>query len=344
MSRNNAGNAWYDFSVAMVFLSSLWLTACDNKPPLQHISLGAPQSLLPSLIWLTDELGFFEEQGIRLELNAYPSGKRSLIAMLEGKEDLAATAETPFAIASFSRDDLRLYATMGQSDNEVSVLARRDHGINTPSDLRNKTIAVQKGSAIHYFLTSFLLYNQLDHAGIQVRFMKAEDLHVALAAGEVDAISMREPYLSLAKDLIGEENLVTFNVPGLYTKSYILVGTEVFETTLPGAMKKILIALNKGAEYADRYPQKAIELISSKLGLPRQRIISLWPEVRLSLTLNQGLLSALQEEAQWVINAGLAQQGTSARRGIPDFLKLINPEPLEAAVPYAVGLVGTNHQ
>ncbi len=328
------------YPAILVIFSSLWLSACDNKPPLQSISMGAPQSTQASLIWLTDDLGFFEEQGIQLDLHAHPSGKRALAAMLRGEVKLAVTAETPFVIASFKRDDLRLYASMGQSDNELRILARRDHGINQPADLRGKTIATQQGSAVHFFLSSFLLYYQLDSTSTSTRFMKAEDLPAALTKGDIDAFSMREPYLSQAKKLIGIDKLVEFSVPGLYTKSYNLVGTADFDNNHPGVIRKILFALNKGANYADKNPDKALQIISRKLQLPQVTVASLLSDMRLSVTLNQGLLITLQEEAQWAVTTGLIKPDKQSDTQIPDFLTRINSTPLEEAIPYAVGLIG----
>ena len=175
----------------LVFVVCAWLTACSDSPPPVTISVGTPQSTLTSLIWLSEESRYFRGQGIDLNLQAYPSGKRALAAMMSGREELAATAETPFVIASFQRDDLRLYATMGQSDNEIRVLARRDHGIDKPADLRGKSIATQEESAVHFFLSSFLLYHQLDEADTRIRFLPAEALPDALANGEINVISMR---------------------------------------------------------------------------------------------------------------------------------------------------------
>ena len=331
-------------SLILLFISSMWLTGCENKSPVQTISLGAPQSMLPSLIWLTDELGYFSEQHIKLNLQPYPSGKIALYAMLDGEVDLAASAETPFAIASFKRDDLRLFATMGQSDNEVRILARRDHGINQASDLRTKTIATQQGSAVHYFLTSFLLYHQLDTTDTRIQFLKADELHLALANGDVDAISMREPYLSKARAMIEPDKLVEFGVPGLYTKTYILVGNKDFTEKYPGALQGILSALNKAAEYADKHPQKAIGIIARRLHLSRDKVVALWPKVRLSISLNQSILSTLQEEAKWVLSSGQLGDNTSAGQHIPDFLQYIDPTPLQQAIPYAVGLIGIQHK
>lgn len=330
-------------SAGLILFSSSWLIAC-KAPDKQSISISTPRSALTSLLWLTDELGFFKQQGLNIELHPYPSGKRALMAMLRGEEELAATAETPFVIASFKRDDIRLYASMGQSDNELRILARRDHGITRPADLTGKVIATQENSAVHFFLTSFLLYHQLESTAVKTIFMKAEMLPDALASGDIDAFSMRDPFISQAQKLIGSDKLVEFSVPGLYTKTYNIVGSETFIKKHPGAMEKILYALNEGAKYADSHPKKVIEIISRRIQLPKDRVAALWTDMHLAVTLNQGLLTTLQEEAQWAVSIGLVKEGGLNEGRIPDFLTRLDPAPLAKAIPHSVGLIGINPQ
>ncbi len=313
---------------------ALLLAGCSEPaPPPERIVLGSPRSPLTSLLWLSDELGLFAKHGIAPELHDYPSGKRALGGLLNNEVDLAATAETPFVIAAFTHRDLRLYATMGQSDNEIRVLARRDHGIETASDLAGRTIATQRGSAVHFFLDSFLLYHGLN-GRVQVRFLKAEALPGALVAGTVDAIAMRDPYLSEARESLAENQVIEFAEPGLYTKTYNLVGRADFLLRHPGAMEKLLRALAEGAGYARRDPEGAITIVARRLAVPRARIAALWPDIRLDITLNQGLLTTLQEEARWAIRQGLAEPPP------PPLPERLDMAPLSRAVPHAVGLIG----
>lgn len=326
--------------IAILLICGLSLVSCSDSDDLLHINLATPKSTLTSLVWITKELGYFKEQGIDLELREYPSGKRALKSMLNNEVDLAISAETPFVIESFKHDDLRLYATLGQSDNEVRILARRDFGINEAANLKGKTFATQAGSSVHFFLTSFILYHQLSSSDTRIKFMKAEQLSAAISSGDIDAISMREPYLNQIYNEIGSDKLIEFSMPGLYTKTYNIVGVEGFADKYPGAMEKILFALNKGANYIDENTEKSVRLISKVLQLPLDRVTSLWPDMRLSVTLNQGLLSALKEEAQWAVSIGLIKWNSQSEVKAPDFVTRLDPVPLESSVPFAVGLIG----
>ncbi len=302
-----------------------------------RIVLGAPISAQASLIWLAGHLGYFKAHHIDVELHPYPSGKRSLTALMRGDVTLAITAETPFAIAAFTHPELRLYATVGKSDNDMRILARRDHGITTPGDLRGKTIATQRASAVHFFLSGFLLYRDLNPDGVKRRFMKAEALPQALASGEVDAIAMREPFLSRATQRLKRRQWIEFGAPGLYTKTHNIVASKDFVIEHPGAMEGILSALSEASHFAERHPDRAIAIVAARLGIQPAVLERLWPDLRLRVTLNQGLLTSLREEARWALDEAIV---TLESNEIPDFLAYLEPGPLEHTLPYAVGLIG----
>lgn len=324
------------FVLSMVLL--LQLAGCNKSPPV-IVSLGAPQSASSALVWLTFQLGYFAEQQVQVEMTAYPSGKRALAALLDNKVDLAITAETPFVFASFTQDDLRIFATTGQSDNNVRILARKDHGINQPADLSGKTIATQQASAVHFFLSSFLLLHHSDINAVTIQFFKAEKLASRLASGDVDAISMRDPILADAVAMIGSEKLVEFSEPGLYTKTYNLVGRQTFTSSYPGVMEKILLALSKGAKYVDENPQPAKQMTAESLHIDRQRVEELWPGMRQNISLQQSLLTSIEEEANWFYSSGQVKtQGNPVP--VPDFWNRIDPAPLSRVVPGSVGLAG----
>ena len=323
----------------------IFLVACSNQDQRPQVTIGTPKSVMASLTWLADDLGYFEEQGIDLTIKNHASGKVALDAMIAGSVDLAVSAETPFVIESFNHDDLRLFASLGQSDNELHVLARLDHGISSPDQLQGKIIGTQKGSAVHFFLSSFLLYYQLNEEDlVQIRFMPAVELVGALKSGEIDAFSLREPFTSQARREIGEDKLINFHVPGLYTKTYNLVGNKEFTLKYPGVMPKILLALHKAAIYSENHPKEFKDILFRRLQIPKVQIDAMLPDVRLGVTLNQGVLTTLHEEAAWAVSSGQVDPASMENGKVLDFLSRLDTQPLQEALPDALGLIGINHE
>jgi sulfonate transport system substrate-binding protein len=299
----------------------------------EPIRIGVEQSPLLALIMIAGDQGFFSKQGIEVKVKYYASGKLALGGMFSGEVDLATPAGTPIVFSSFERSDFSIVATIGSSDNDPKIIARKDRGIQKPGDLRGKCIATQKASAVHFFLHSFLIKNGLSEKDIKLSFKHPDELVPALANGEIDAFSMREPYVSRAKALL-RENIILFEEPGLHLKTYNLVAFNTFLKDRPQAIKSVLKALIKSEEFVKKYPEHAQRIVSSKTGVKESEIAGLWPNSRFEISLEQSLLISLENVARWAIRNKLTD-----RTRVPNYLSFIYFDALEAVKPKGVAII-----
>ena len=86
----------------------------QEKPEeIKKITLGVETSLLPSAVWVAENKGYFERQGLDLTIKEFDSGRTALATMLnEGNLDMVTVAQTPVMFNSFDRDDYVIIATM----------------------------------------------------------------------------------------------------------------------------------------------------------------------------------------------------------------------------------------
>jgi len=325
------------FYFSVLIIALLTISCFKKEEELEQVRIGSPRSLLTSLLWLAEEKGYFKAEGLKIHIQDYVSGKRALNAFLRHEVDLVITAEAPFVLASFKYPELRLFASIGSSDNEVRLVARRDSNITKPEDLKGKRIATQKGSAVHFFLDSFLLYHGIHHTEFEAFFYKGEMLPKALVEGEIDAFAMRDPYLQQAKDLLGEK-IIEFSQPGLYTKSYNLVGDSIFAKKKSIYVHKILRALIKAQAFSQKNPREAINLIAQIQQIPITRVRKIWPEMILRVSMKQSLLLTLEEESQWAIQTKLVKG-----EKIHNILSFLDSAPLTTVNADAVGIFSTVH-
>lgn len=299
----------------------------------EQITIGVDQSLLSALIMVAEDQGFFSKEGVDVMVKYYASGKLALNGMFSGEVDLATPAETPIVFSSFERMDFSILATTGSSDNEAKIVARKDSGIQKPGNLQGKRIATQEGSAVHFFLHSFLIKHGLSEKEIKLSFKHPDELVPALANGEIDAFSMREPYVSRAKTLL-RNNIVVFEEPGLYLKTYNLVAFHTFIKDRLQAVKSALQALIKSEEFIKKYPKRAQKIVSNKTGVKESEVASLWPDLRFEVSLEQSLLSSLENEARWAIRNKLTD-----RTKVPNYLSFIYLDALKAVKPKGVTII-----
>jgi NitT/TauT family transport system substrate-binding protein len=297
------------------------------------ITIGVDESPLLALMMIAEDQGFFSKQGVDVAIKYYASGKLALGGMFSGEVELATPAETPIVFSSFERMDFGIVATIGSSGSDSKIVARKDRNIQKPGDLRGKRVATQKASVVHFFLHSFLIKHGLSEKDIKLSFKHPDELIPALAKGEIDAFSMREPYVSRAKTLL-RENMILFEEPGLHLKTYNLVAFNTFIKDRLNAVKGILQALTKSEEFVRKYPKHAQRMVSNKTGLKDSEIAGIWPDLRLEVSLEQSLIESLENEARWAIRNKLTD-----RKKVPNYLNFIYVDALEAVKPKGVTMI-----
>ncbi len=312
-----------------LFLTLLMSCSSSNKP--QTVTLASTASLLDSLVWIANDQGYFKDEGLEVIFHVYPSGKRALIGMLEGNADISTTADVPFMAQLYKHPDLRVIATVGSADDELKIITRTDRGIVKPADLKGKTIATQEASAVHFFLHLYLLQHYISEDDLKVLFMKAEDLPVALANGTIDAMSLREPFITKASKLLNGE-IQVFSEPALYRKTYNLVSRNAYIQQHPDIIEKLLKALLKAEYFIEANPEQARQVMARLLKTDKNSVDRLWNNFVLKVVLEQDFLLQLQLQEQW-----LKQISVGNDEPLPLFESL-SLGPLSRVAPERVGL------
>lgn len=328
---------------ALVVLAGIGLAAAYYSLGSRPEGTAAPQRIVvrvaetrdvaTALVQVALANGYFADAGLEVETREYPSGKRSLEGLFAGEVDFALPSETPIVISSFGRRDFYVIASFADTGTYQRIVGRRDRGIEKPVDLRGKRIATQKGSAVHYFLHLFLLKHGLSVRDIRLTFLPAEELAPALARGEIDAFSMREPYTSEARGLLGDKAVV-FDAPKIYERYDLLVVRNDFLRAHPEAARRALRALARAEEFVRREPQAAIAIVVARTRIPEAAVVRDWKEFNFRLSLPQTLLANLDEQASWALDSGLVEA-----RPVPNYLELIHLDTLKAVRPTAVTVI-----
>jgi ABC-type nitrate/sulfonate/bicarbonate transport system substrate-binding protein len=335
------GLAWGAALLATVFVALggyFWL-ARDVAAPRESntvrdtVRLGIAREELSSLAMIAQEQGYYSAEGLDVVVKEYPSGRLALEGMFASEVDLATVAEVPIVFSSFQRDDFRIVGTVGGSSNQPRIIARRAKGIDKPEDLRGKRIATQKASAVHFFLHVFLVKHGLSEKDVLLSFKSPNELVDALISGEIDAFSMREPFVSRAKTALGEEAVV-FAEPGLYATTVQLVAPQSFIASNPEAIRKVLRAAMRAEEFARENSDQAIKLVSKWLGTEQSTTARLWQDLQLGVSLEQALLVSMDDEARWAIQSKLTDKAK-----VPNYLAFVYLDGLSAVRQQVVNII-----
>lgn len=297
------------------------------------VSLAVPQHPTSLLTFIALEKGYFAAHGLRVTTVPYPSGKRALEeGLFTGKADAAFANDVPVALAGMARNDFRILCTTLSADNPNQIVARKDHGIAVAADLKGKKIGTQKGSSVHFFLHLFLMENNLSDKDVVPVFMKAEELPAALGSGAVDAISMRDPITTQAKQMLGDKAVV-FQAPGLYQQMEILVVRKDMLDRRPKVANALVQGLHDAEHFAAAHPDEAAAILAKQMSIPIGEAQAFMSSAKPEVTLHQSLLVLLETEARWAKNTGLSPNGP------PDYLPLVATRCLSQIKPEGVTLI-----
>ena len=290
-------------------------------------------TLLTGLVSIAVQKGYFAEQGLEVEVKEFKTGDDATRAVFEGKADIATVAETAFVFDSFREKDFSLFATIGSWDNEVKIVARTDRNINSIADLRGKRVGTHPKISVHYFLSQALLKHGLTMRDITPVFKKAGELPAALEAGEIDAFSLREPFIGEATQRL-KGNVQVFAEPGLYWKSFSLVARNKTLAERSDALQRFLRALRKAEMLVREQPREAAGILAAWLNSTSDKIAADLDQVKLRLGLEQRIVYVLENAAAWAMDENLVTAKT-----MPNYLLLINADALRAVKPYSVTII-----
>lgn len=312
MQPNSEGVPLFQRIMVLTLLGGLvFLFACGEKPApppgveRRAITIGVQGNTLSGLVLIADRIGAFRDEGLQVSLRKYPSGKVALQGMFAGEVDVATVAGIPIAVAAFERDDFCAFSSIATTEKTGWILARTDAGIGAPKDLRGKRIGTQGGSAVHFFLSIFLLEQRIPEDEVRIFFLPAEEIADALAAGKVDAIAMRNPMIAAAKAALPGKTVEFFS-PGAFRQHFNLAARRDLLERAPGTAAALLRALVKAEKIALGDPERGRRLVSESLGGDHtDEVRADWGDIAFKVSLTQELLMNLEEQGEWAARRGL---------------------------------------
>ncbi|MBF0265917.1 MAG: NrtA/SsuA/CpmA family ABC transporter substrate-binding protein [Gammaproteobacteria bacterium] len=315
------------------FALAMMLVLVNIAEAAEAITIAVAKQPASALMHIAIENNYFADEQLNIKVTKHASGKRALLdGMVNGDADVVTAAEVPPVFRAFVADDFKIIATSNTMNNMNRVVARRDSGINKPSDIKGKRVATQNSSAVHYFLYLFMLKHDMLNEDVKMSFMKADKLPNALADNKIDAFSMREPYISQAVEKLGN-NAIVFAEPGLFPQYDVVLVNKKLNNE-PEVMAKVIRALYKAQEFARNNPVQAINIVAKFSETSVDKIRKIWNDFTLKLELSQAFLLALESEAEWIQSSGFI-----ANHEEPDMLHFIDGSAMKLVLPEAYSII-----
>jgi NitT/TauT family transport system substrate-binding protein len=229
--------------------------------------------------------------------------------------------------------DVHLLATVYRSRRNVAIVARRGHGIAQPRDFAGKRLGVVPDTGADYFADLYLAVHGTGSGKVVRVPVAAGRAEQALIDGDVDAVALFHPYSSRLIARLGDEATV-FIDPAAYQMRFNVVSRSVFFGSRPKVAQRFLLALYDALLFLRDNPDDARRLTAQRATEGPLLFDKIWEASDFTLSLDQALLSVLDDEARWALARGVKTQAAA-----PNFLRFIDARPLQDVRPHAVTLL-----
>ena len=312
--------AWYYLSSKPVY---------SGTP--ESITIGGSSSEYSGLIYIAEDQGFFTRNGLNVTMIDYNSGPSSINGLLNGDVDVWLAPEFTVVGNVFDNENISIIGCIDKYQS-VYLIARIDEGIENISDLNGKTIGVTTGGQREFYLGRFLDLNGMSIQDVTLVNMPSSQYVQAIRNGSVDAV-ITDENIDQIKEYLGD-NAVLWPAQSSQNGYYVMTCQDDWIASHPDQINRLLKSLDQAELYSIDHPAEAEAIVQEKLNYSDAQMAEIWPENQFSLTLDQSLVAAMEDEGRWMIANNLTTANT-----IPDCDDYIYTKGLEEVNPEAVNII-----
>jgi ABC-type nitrate/sulfonate/bicarbonate transport system substrate-binding protein len=325
-------------SIAVLFVMAMaclgpWCCSGGGERQAETVVVGVSTPLeANTLLYLAEERNFFTHNGLRVKIRTYDTGMAALDAMVKGDVDIAVPSEFGVARHVLQKRDIRILACWDKVQI-AALIARKDRGIKALADLRGRRISLPRHTNAEFYLGRFLDLHRMSTADVRLEDAGLTRLQDAIVAGATDAVVLWEPYRSHVEKRLGMGASVWPIQCGQPAFCVAACGSQ-WLSAHAGAVIRFLGGLAEAEEYLDRHEGEVKTLIMRRLGYDREYMELIWPRQQFALSLDQSLITAMEDEARWMIATGMI-----AGKETPDFLNHVYMDGLKSVKPGATTII-----
>jgi NitT/TauT family transport system substrate-binding protein len=301
--------------------------------PEESVVVGTPPLEYSALVWIADDRGFFRDNGLNVTLKHYDAGTYAVPGMLAGETDLALASEYVLAQNALSDQAISTLASI-DTFQSVAIIARKDHGIAQVADLKGKKIGVTRKSTPEFYLGRYLELHGMSIDEVTMVDLQPQQMSDALERGDIDAVVTWQPFVYQITGRMGD-TVTSWPAQAEQRGYWLVIARNDWPASHPGTARRFITALRQAGDFTRAHPAEAQAVVQGRMGTDAAYVAAVWPENTFTLSLDQSLLLAMEDEARWMIANNL----TPARQ-MPNYLDYVTTGPFSEVRPEAMRIIG----
>ena len=326
--------------IILVFLAvvscGFSLSACSSgsdSGKLEALTVAMVPTELNALFYVAEAQKLFAANGLQVTLKEdYDSGASAAVGMLNGEANIAVAAEFPIVRQVFNKKNITSFGTIAKYENTY-IIWRIDSGIKTIQDLKGKKVGVTLKTISEFYLGRTLDLNGMNIQQVTLVDTKAAESEKTVLNGEVDAVATWEPWVAQINQRMGKEVITRALQSGQYAY-WNLVSTTDWTNKYSNTLKRLMKSLVQAEGYVASHQDDAKAIVRKRMNFNDVYMEIIWPRYQFSLSLDQSLITAMEDEARWMIKNKL-----TVEKQVPNFLDYIYEDALKEIRPEAVNII-----
>lgn len=256
---------------AVLLLSACGALSASNdrstepqKKGLVSITAGVAASQSSTAIILGKEQGFFEQNGIDLNIGDAATGAGAITQVINGQQQVALGGISPVIIAASSGIPVQIVSGAvadrpSPKGAQYQTIVKKGSSIRSFRNLEGKTVAVNSVKCCwEFWMREAIEKDGGNPKAVRLVQLPFPDQVTALKQGKVDAISTLQPYATALRQQgyrdIGDTPAIAFDDPNNGNTVFYMAKSFIAEH--PGIVEKWRKAVRQSSEYANAHPEE----------------------------------------------------------------------------------------
>jgi ABC-type nitrate/sulfonate/bicarbonate transport systems, periplasmic components len=282
------------------------------------------------LIYIAEEQGLFARNGLNVTMRNY-GGPNFLNGLLSDEVDIGLSSEYVFVRKVFNQANISVIGNIDRYQN-VYLIGRKDKGIEKVSDLSGKKIGLTRNTISEFYLGRFLDLHGMSIRDVTLSNMPPSQYMQAITNGSIEAL-LTGNFIDQIQEQLGN-NAVLWPTQNGQNSYYVMSCRSDWAAGHPVQINRFLKSLAQAEDYMTNHPNEAKAIVQKRLNYTDAYMAKIWPKNEFSLTLDQSLVVAMEDEGRWMIANNLTTAKT-----IPDIRDHIYTKGLEGVLPESVNVI-----
>lgn len=298
------------FSVLLALVLTFALAGCaaSSKYTVDTVTVTYVQSPLnvPSILEKKDGslAKAYEKMGLKFAYSDLTSGADQTAALASGDiQILNAVGGTSVILAAANGADIKILSMYSRSPKAFMMFSNEDT-INTPQDLKGKTIAGPKGTNLHELLVAYLATAGMTIEDVNYVSMDIPSALAALDGGSVDVALQAGAF---AYNCIQSGKHLITNGEGLIAATIVTATTQAFYDKNPAIIDAFLQNQQSIVDSMNANPDEAIAATAEAIDMDVAAVQEMYGMYDFSMDITDADIASLQKTEEFLLSSGMIE-------------------------------------